>query len=88
MSEEKKQQLTVEYAGMTITVPIMLNSVMARDLELQKRAFMNAAEDAFMEYLYVNRLGRYSMIPKDDEKSDRPSGEPAAAAAKKHSRKK
>lgn len=66
---ESKQQITVEYAGMVITVPIMLTSVTARDLELQKRAFMNAAEEAFFEYLYVNRLGRYSMIPKEDAKA-------------------
>ena len=66
--EKEAQQITVEYAGMKITVPIILTSVTARDLELQKRAWLNAAEEAFYEYLYVNRLGRYSMIPKEDSK--------------------
>lgn len=74
--EEKKaprQLLTIEYSGMVIQVPIILTNVAARDLELQKRAIMNAAEDAFYEYLFANRLGRYSMIPKEEEKNDKGS---------------
>lgn len=63
--EIPRQEIIVYFAGSMVRIPIYITNVTARDLELQKKAWLSACEEAFYEYLYVNRLGRYSMIPKE-----------------------
>jgi len=76
-TDQTKQRITVEFAGQVISIPIYLTNVTVRDLELQKNAWLSACEEAFHEYMFINRLGRYSKIPPDDHQKSSDAASPA-----------